>query len=258
MVSMKQNLLTITQDLLNELDGDAVNSISDTVEATQIADIIVATYFDLVALKTLPEQKELFKLTALGDSTRPNYLKLPDNVEEMVWFKYNKSDDAAIEYREVKWCSPYDFLKRMEARDSTATEVTTVSDINGATSLLIFNDRMPAWWTSFDDLHIVCDSYDSAIDDTLQSSKTQCWGSKIPTVTVSDTFEFDMDADMFPYLRNEALARASLTQQKIVNAKAEQWSKRHKSQIEAEKYRTTKPQESRGYGRHRITRRGLS
>lgn len=257
MVGMKQTLLSITQDLLNELDGDDVNSISDTIESTQIADIIVATYFDLVALKKLPELKELFKLDALADSTRPNYLKLPTDVQTMEWFKYDKSDDAKIEYRYVKWTSPTDFISLMDSRDSSQSIVTTVSDINGGTSLLIYNDRMPTWYTTFDDLHIVCDSYDAALETTLQAANTQCWGSKIPTVTLSDGFEFDMDAQLFPYLRNEALARASLVQQKTVNAKAEQWAKRHKFQIEANKYRTTKPEESRGYGRHNQTRRAL-
>ena len=40
----KMTLLAMVQDILNDMDGDEVNSISDTVEAEQVAQIIKTTY----------------------------------------------------------------------------------------------------------------------------------------------------------------------------------------------------------------------
>ena len=37
---MKRTLLEMTQDILSAIDADEVNSIDDTVEATQVATII--------------------------------------------------------------------------------------------------------------------------------------------------------------------------------------------------------------------------
>lgn len=250
MVSMKKDLLQMVQDMLEELDGDQVNSIDDTIEATQIANIIATTYFDLIAHRTIPEHKELFRLNALGDSTRPNYLVIPDDVEKIETFWYNVSDDTKIEYREMRWEDPTLFLRRVSRRDSTSSVVDTVLDFNGNTELLIFNDKMPTYYTTFDDKHIVVDSYDSTVESTLQNSNSRCYGLKTPTVTITDTFTFDIDADYFPYLYNEALSRVAIAQQKTENPKAEQWSRRHRTTLQSEKNRVEQPNRRPNYGRH--------
>jgi hypothetical protein len=253
MASMKKTLLEHTQSILERTDGDEVNSINDTTEATQIADIIVQCYFDLVANNTFPEHRELFKLTALADSERPNYLQLPDDVDniETMFFWYNKSTTAEKDYQRVNWCDPIDFIEIVHSPNSTATNVKTVLDFNGDTELLIYNDRMPSWFTSFDDKHIVCDSWLLTTDSTLQSSKTKCWGSKIPTVTIADTTTFDIDADQNQYLHNEALARVSYSHQKTVDPKAEQWSNRFGDMVEARKHRFPQNNVRSNFGRHR-------
>jgi hypothetical protein len=45
MATAKMTLLEIVQDVLNDMDSDEVNSISDTVEATQIANICRSVYY---------------------------------------------------------------------------------------------------------------------------------------------------------------------------------------------------------------------
>lgn len=258
MVAMKKTLLELVQDMLEELDGDQVNSIDDTIEATQIATIIANVYFDLIANRVIPEHNELIRLEALGDSTRPNYLKLPSDVDHIPSvFEYNKSVDSPLQYdyREVLWEDPMRFLARTATRDSSSSDIDTVLDINGSTELLIINNKMPDFFTSFDDLHIVCDSYDSALDDTLQASKTRAWAKKIPTVTIVDTFTFDIDSHYFPYLYNEALSRASIAQKSSEHPKAEQWARRHKSFIQSQKYRIEQPNRRPNYGRVGALRR---
>jgi len=44
----KMTVLEIVQDILNDLDGDAVNSINDTVEALQIAQIVKTTFNNIL------------------------------------------------------------------------------------------------------------------------------------------------------------------------------------------------------------------
>lgn len=251
MVGMKKTLLEIVQDILNDLDSDSVNSIDDTIEATQVSKIVAQTYFDLISDRVIPEHFEIFRLTALSDSERPNYMALPDNVANIQKVEYNKSTSSKQEYKEIHWRDPLDFLRHTGARNSDSSDVKTVLDFNGSTELLIFTDRMPFMYTSFDNKHIVMDSHDVVIDTTLQASKSRGYGELIPTVTLTDTFTFDFESKYFPYLIAEAKSRSFSVLHKTVDQKVEQTARRHKSFIQKEKYRfnTQKPTDRVHYGR---------
>ena len=54
---MKMNLLEITQDILNDMDGDEVNSIDDTFESAQIAQIIKSTYYAIISNRNWPHTR---------------------------------------------------------------------------------------------------------------------------------------------------------------------------------------------------------
>ena len=74
MATIKMTLLEFVQDVLNDLDSDEVNSISDTVEATQIANVCRSVYYDVITTVDLPEHTELMTVTGLSDSSRPNFM----------------------------------------------------------------------------------------------------------------------------------------------------------------------------------------
>ena len=44
----KLTVLEIVQNILSDLNSEEVNSISDTIEADQVAEIVKTTYLDLV------------------------------------------------------------------------------------------------------------------------------------------------------------------------------------------------------------------
>ena len=86
----KQTLLDMVQNILSAMDSDYANSIGDSVEADQVATIVKETYFDLITnVLDIPEHKEILTLTALGDSSHPNYLQLPSDVFNIDYFRYN-------------------------------------------------------------------------------------------------------------------------------------------------------------------------
>jgi len=246
---MKKTLLEIVQDVLSDLDGDSVNSISDTEESDQVTDIVISTYFDLISDRVIPENFDIFTLDALADSTRPTHLTLPSNISIIKRFWYNKSTTGEKDYDEIHYMDPLDFLSKLNHRNSGSSSITTSLSLTDSTPLLVFNDRMPIYYTSFDNEHIVCDAYDSTVDTTLQSSKTQGYGELIPTVTRSDSFIFDMESKYFPYLIAEAKSTAFSILQKTMNPKIEQRARRHKSFIQKEKYRLGEPDTRRNYGR---------
>jgi len=248
----KQTLLSLTQNILSAMSSDEVNSITDSTEALEVADVIRETFDDLVTNKVIPEHQSLFTLTALGNTSKPTYMEVPSDVDRVDILKYNiiNSGDTQLSYREIKYLTPEDFLDTILSRNSDDSNVQTVTDDSGV-KLLIKNDKDPEYYTSFDDVTLVFDAFDSAVDSTLQASKTLCFGVKLTTWTHTDAFVPDMPADMFPKLLAEAKSVCFINQKQTPNAKEEQKSKRQSVRLQKDKWKVGYDQTSRNFGRRR-------
>lgn len=226
----------MTQRILSSMDGDAVNSISDTIESEQVAYIIRDSYYDLINNIEVPEHRKLVTLTALSDTDTPTHMQIPDGVRRITEVRYNTvvSGDTARDYTPIPFVEPETFLERTLSRDSDETTVEIVS-IDGG-EVLIRNDKAPEYYTSFDDSIIVFDSFDSDVDSTLQSSKFIVWAIQEPTFTMSDTFTPDLDVNLFAFLLNESKSVAHVELNQRANPKAEQKSLQQKIRWQSDKH----------------------
>lgn len=245
---MKKTLLEMVQSILSDMDSEAVNSISDSVEAQQIASVIEDTYFNIIAARDIPEHRQLLKLTSLSSTVRPTHFQYPTNTRDIVSLSYNIDTSGGVNYQEIYFVEPLDFLNRMPAVNAGTTSV--VPDVNSSTSLVVFTDRMPTYYTSFDDLHIVMNAYDVAVDTTLQASKTRAYGTVYPTFTIADSFTPDLDDTMLPYLLAEAKSTCFSLFKSGSDPKIEQAARRLKSFVQNDMYRTKRPNVRNHYGRN--------
>lgn len=220
---MKKSLIEIVQGILNDSDSDAVNSIDDTVEAQQAAEIVKNTYYLMMANRNWPHTRKLIQLEASGDLTKPNYLKLPENLKELCFLKYEKQKlgDTRTLLESVTYKEPEEFLEYISTRNSDNTNVETIVDFTD-TKLLVFNDVAPTYYTSFDDTYIVADAYNATVDDTLKKAKTQAVAYLIPSWENRDDFVPDLPVDAFPGLEEEAKSTFFLVIKQMANQKAEQ------------------------------------
>jgi hypothetical protein len=242
---MKRTLLEIVQSILNDMDSEAVNSISDTVEASQIASVVEDTYYNIIAARDIPEHKQLLSITSLSSMARPTHFEYPSNTKEIEKLFYNEGT-SGDSWKEIRFAEPLEFLNRM---DSTSSASTTVPDVAGGTSLYIRNDRMPSYYTTFDDEHIVMDAYDSSVEGILSSAKTRAYGTVYPTFTQIDTFEPDLDDTMLPYLLAESKSVCFSLFKSGVDQKVEQSARRLKSYVQNDMYRTKRENKRPNYGR---------
>ena len=219
----RYSLLDMVQDILSDMDSDEVNSINDSVEALQVAQIIKSTYFNIIDGKDWPHLYQMFQLEASGDNMLPTHMRLPDNVIDLMWVKYDVKQfgETKDKVTQITYKEPADFMWILDSRDSTSTNISEVIDASGV-HMNIKNDQAPSYYTSFDNEHIVFDSYDSDVDATLQNSKTQAWGKIYPTWSMSDVFVPDLPTQSFSYLLNEAKSTASLRLRQLPDQKAEQ------------------------------------
>lgn len=84
----QQTLLTMVQTVLSSLGSDEVNSISDTVESSQVAQILQQKYYDIIARGGLTKHQQLFQLNPSIDATKPTLMYVPQGVQRIEWVKY--------------------------------------------------------------------------------------------------------------------------------------------------------------------------
>jgi hypothetical protein len=253
----KMTLLEMTQDILSDMDSDEVNSINDSVESLQVAQIIKTTYYNIIDGRDYDFLYELFQLESSGTSSRPTHMKLPENIIDLKYIKYNtrKSADTKDKYLKIDYLNPEDFMEVLDTRDSSKSNVTVVTDTTGI-SLNIKNDKAPEYFTSFDDENLVFDSHDSAVDSTLTNSKTQCHGKRSVAFTLSDSFTPDLPVQMFSYLLAEAKSVAFVTLKQVANAKAEQVSTSQKRRMSQDAWRLKNGIHYPNYGRSVRVKKG--
>lgn len=224
---MRLTLLEMVQDILNDIDGDVVNSIGDTEESLQVAQIIKTTYAELITLKDLPHLRKVTTLTNISDITKPNYLKLPARTSKLLNLYYDTKRDSTDDshYKEVHYKYPDEFIMLCNGRDATADNIEVVTDFDGA-KLNIINDQAPTYWTSFDDEHVIFDSWPSDLSTTLIEGNSQAIIYQMPKWNLDDLFVPDLPAELFPGLLAEAKSASSFKLRQVADQKAEQQSVR--------------------------------
>jgi hypothetical protein len=246
----KMTLLEMVQDILSDMDSDEVNSINDSTESLQVAQIIKSTYYNIVDGKDYPFFKELFQLDSNGTVARPTHMRLPETIIDLEWIKYDciKDGETRNRYTKIIYKTPEEFLEIVDKRVSTASNIQVVTDSTGI-KLNIYNDKAPTYFTSFDDDYLVFDAFDGDVDSTLQNSKTQCHGKRSVTFTLADSFIPDIPVQMFSYLLNDAKSACFVTLKQMANPKVEQQAVSQKRRMSQEAWRISNGISYPNYGR---------
>lgn len=229
---MKQTLLELTQDVLNAIDGEEVNVISETIESIQVSQDIKNVYYDLIGRKDWQFLRKLRTLASMSDSDRPTHMLLPEKASKIDFINYNKKKVGSDRrfFQPVKYMFPDEFLQHVNNRDNTKSNYDLVEDVNGVI-LTIRNDAHPEYYTSFDDIHVVFDNYDSAIEDTLKESNTQMSIFIIPDWEWKNEFVPELPTEMFPLLLAEAKTYCQARKDDTLLQKTEQTAMRHQRHL---------------------------
>lgn len=248
----KQSLLEIVQEILSDMNSDNVNSISDTIESMQVAQIVKRTFINLYNDRVWPHNGQLLRLDSMADSARPTHMKLPETLISIDWLKYDvrKEPTDPINYRDIIYKSPSDFIDYVMQRDASKSHAQTVMDIAG-TPLIIHTNAAPSYYTTFDDEHVVFDSFDNTMDSVLQQSKTQAFGFVEPAFLLQDSFVPDVPVKAFPYFVNEAKSVCFVKIKEVFSQKDEQASNRQKGWLSREKRRIGGGVNYPNYGRRK-------
>ncbi len=240
---MKLTLLDYTQNILSALSSDEVNSIGDSVEAMQVAEIVKTTFFNIVARAGLPEQKKLFQLDSSGSTLQPTLMLIPEGIKSIEWLKYFDADESAQMYKYVTVLPIQQFSDYVNGYNTSDANVEVLNfTVDSETFLFNYkNDVTPRYCTVISDFYVIFDSFNNTLDSTLQSSKTQCYGETAPLWSMEDSFIPVIDEEQIPLLLNEAKSLAFFELKQTPHIKAEQEAKRQWSSLQKDKSIDNKP-----------------
>ena len=220
------------------MDSDPVNTIADTVESMQVAEIVKDTYYEMIDNRYWPQHQELLTFNASTNADLPTVMTLPDDVGSLIWLKYDKSrsyEDEAPLWDEVEYKEPEDFFNYVMRLDLKNSDKVFSFELEGR-RLYGMKDTPPTYYTSFDDETLIFDSYDSEEESTIQNSKVTAMGYKKPVFTLTDTFIPDIPDKAFSYLLSEAKSTAFNQIKQTANQKEEQRSRRQRTWLAREKF----------------------
>lgn len=211
----KYTLLEVVNAYLDATDGFRVSDLDDTIESQQVAKIAEDVFYEVIQ-DTFHNSlsKDIIQLEALADSTKPNYLKIPDTVanvhESTVYYNVTTgaSGESTLKWNKITFLHPNDFIEKVRHRSTEADNVSTITDFSGV-KFVIKTNKAPEYCTSFDDEYLVFDSYDSDVDSTLQQSKSGILATVEPTFTISNTFVIPLPLWFHPTYVSLVKARAS-------------------------------------------------
>jgi hypothetical protein len=254
----KLTIIQVVQKTLEALNLDEVNSLSDSPDAVQVAQIAQDSAYELLNQSEWPFTIRLEQLESIADADRPNYLRIPDEVTRIDYVRYDRTDpvnqDAAgtdlVEIPTIEWLPPESFLEMTLLRNTQIAEISTITDFNGG-RYHIYTDRGPSYWTSFDDEYVVFDAYDSDIESTLQGNKSQAHVKWIEDIVISDDFQLDAPAHFFSTWLADVKSTAFIYMKQEASPKDEQRTRRGLTVLRRNASRTDNDDGKVKFGRRR-------
>lgn len=192
-----KTVLEYVQACLNTMDSDQVDSISDTTESTQVAELLRDCYAELINRQEWSFLKRPAEIVAAGDTTSPTKFTIPNDLRHLLNVWYNVDESGAVSRRELQYLEPADFLARSGVAQTGKLLVTAPTQIQ----FYVWTDRMPSFYTSFDDKVIFCDAYKATVETSLVSSKVSALAILNPAFTVEDEFVPLLPEHMVPLLQ---------------------------------------------------------
>lgn len=255
---MARTVLEYVQACLNAMDSDNVDSIADVDESQQVADHLEEVYYELMEREDWPHLSQPINLTAAVDTSLPTKFTIDEDVRKVKWLRYNTATDASeFDGKTLCYLTPEEFVLRFDTgKDSADKQLVT---IDSKVRVYVANNRMPEYWTSFDeDSTIYMDAFDSSIESTLTSDRLDGWGVVIPAFSVTDTFTPDVPKHMEQLLQAELnrqcfqhfkQQRSEVDEKKALRQLAQQRRRNSKVRRESDRYYTN------NYGRRSVSRR---
>ena len=255
--------LQIVQSVLNAMDSDYVTSTTETEEAQQVAQIAEECFYEFLSRADWKHATDIRRLEASGSGTptdTPTTLRIPDNITDIKHLQYDVTvtGDTNTTIRDLVYIEPEKFLAMSQGLSSGNSNVVAKNHITTGISLLFKNDKMPEYWTSFDDQYVVFDSYLATEETYVVYTKSIVKGVLLPTWAATDGAYPELPAQFFPAFLARVKARCFVLLKQMQSPHDEQESRAGIARLKRLGSKTDDTTKKADYGRRtaRTTSRG--
>lgn len=223
MTDVVPTVLELVNNALSDMGREEVNALNATPEAKRVLQIVKDTYYHIVTRKKATHKTRHIPLDSAADSTKPTKLIFTSEFDSLKELRYNVADAGEDDqYELMTYLYPEDFLQMCYQRSSSDTDTTYVTNEDGV-KFLVYSDRAPTYWTSFDEEHIYLDSYKSTVESTLQGSKSVAHVLEIPTFPSDASASPELPARYFPMFKSMIKVACYEKIKQMANQTDSQW-----------------------------------
>ena len=183
---MGKTVLEYVQATLSAMDSDDVDSIDDTMEATQVANQLKEEYAEYIGRQDWAYMKRAITLNAVADPASPASFTIPEDIKLIEELSYNVSETGSYKRHKLRYLDPQCFLDTVTVGEGSAN--ATLVEVGSSIKYFVRTDRWPTYWTSFDEVTVVMDAVNQDYETTLTTENLQGFGVCIPAFQVEDGF----------------------------------------------------------------------
>lgn len=250
----KRTILQLVQDLGAATGSDEIDTLDETIEATDIAKILKRTFQEVLSRRDWEFIKDrVLQLDArAGGDTKIFNLTIPLNVTRLQCVKY--VDDNG-KFPEIKYMQPCDFIDMVQSRDVTLANVTAILNDDGV-AINIITDSPPEFYTSFDEINLSFDAHDSTRGTGNLVADSVIVANVIPTVDFTDpTAVLPIPERMEIMIFTEAQATCNYELRQVADPRSERIARRQNIKMRELEPKTGRDIQEVNYGRRTVSGR---
>jgi hypothetical protein len=248
----KRTILQLVQQLGESIGSDEIDTLDETIEASEIATILEQTVTEVISRKRWEFIKDRVRQLDIRDiaSTQLNTLVIPSDVTRINCLKYRDTNNADVTtFIKLTYMQPCEFIEFVQARNSADSNITAIANDDGVL-INVLTDNAPTRWTSFDEENITFDAYDATLGTGNLIADSVIIADIVPVIDYTDaTATLKVPERMETLIYNEAVSTCAIRLRQTVDPKAERVARRQHIALREQEHITNKDIKEANYAR---------
>lgn len=248
----KKTVLQFVQEIGDAITSDEIDTLDESVEATSIATILKQTYEEVISRKSWKFLKGRVRVFDARTSTLKCNLLIPADVTRLECVKYKDTNGKP---QELTFLEPCDFVDKLMQRNPLLDNVETITNADGV-DLYIANDTPPRYYTSFDEVEVTLDAYETTKSDGVVPQDSVIIATVIPVVDFTDPgATLPVPERMDTLILNESIATANYRLRQTADPRSERLARRQNISLRENEPKTRDEDREVTYGRRQASGR---
>jgi len=225
----KRSILQLVQQLGEGIGSDEIDTLNETIEASEIATILEQVVSEVISRKRwefISDRVRQLDARA-GGSTQLNTLSIPSDVTKINCLRYRDTNNLTVtSFLDVMYMQPCEFITHVQARDSADANITAIANEDGVL-INVLTDNAPTRWTSFDEENITFDAYDASLGTGNLIADSVIIADIIPAIDFTDPdATLKVPERMETLIFNEALVTCNYRLRQTADPRADRVARR--------------------------------